>query len=291
MVMGPTHSLSGAATWLTLSAFGSAIVGSGAAAGTVAGAEYLPVVVLGTAVCAGAALAPDADSHSSTYVNSLGIFGKMMYEFTNTMSLFVYNLTKTKYDAPKTNGHRTLTHTAPFALLMGVIVSALSVLPGTVDLFGKEFAVGQLFSLGFMTLFLHLALAGVFEKQIKKARKKYGPYVLMVSSAALTIATASFLPEDETYGWLGAAVALGYFVHCLGDMITKMGVPLIMPIKIKGKRWYDVTLPAFCRIRAGGAFEYAVLLPLFTIITFLGAAYHIPGMRGIVDAVLGALPF
>lgn len=291
MVMGPTHALSGAATWLTLSAVGSAIVGAGAAAGTVESAEFLPVVALGTAVCAGAALAPDADSHSSTFVNSLGIFGKVIHEVTNTISLFVYNLTKTKYDPPKTNGHRTLTHTAPFAILMGVLVSALSVMPGTVSLIGKEFAVGQLFSLLFMSLFLHLALAGLFEKHVKKARKKYGPYVLMLTSAALTVATASFLPEGETYGWLGAAVAIGYIVHCLGDMITKMGVPLVMPIKIKGKRWYDVTLPAFMRIKAGGAFEYAVLLPLFSAITFLAAGYHIPGMRGIVDSVLGILPF
>lgn len=77
------------------------------------------------------------------------------------------------------------------------------------------------------------------------------------------------LPENETYGWLGLAVGVGWFAHLLGDAITKMGVPLAFPFKIRGKRWWDVTLPAFLRIRAGGTFEKAVLLPFCTIATLV----------------------
>lgn len=270
MVMGPTHAMSGAAFALTASAFGSTAL---ALAG-----QPLAVVLLWTAVCAGAALAPDIDSHSSTVVNSFGIFGKMLHQLVNAISIAVHEVTRTKYDKPKQNGHRTLFHTPVMALLVGGLVSAGSSLPGTIDLFGKTFATGQLFSVITMGIFLHLAMAGLFEKQIKKARKQYGPYILMGFSWVMAFLTALALPEEEKYSWLGIAVAAGWIIHLLGDMITKMGVPLAWPFKIRGKRWYDITLPSFLRISAGGAFEKVILLPLFTLITSVMLIWHIPGV-------------
>lgn len=261
MVMGPTHAMSGAAAWLTAAAFGGGALATIASGGPA-------VVTIGSIVCAGAALAPDFDSHSATAVRSFGIFGKIAHNIVNAISVSVYTLTATKYDSPKTNGHRTLFHTTLMAIIVGVLVSLGSSLPGTTVLFDKTFANGQLFSLAVLAFFLHLGLAGVFEKQVKKARKKYGPYLLMLGSLAGTATIAYFLPENEKYSWLGAAVAMGWFMHLLGDMITKMGVPLAFPFKIRGKRWYDVSLPPFLRISADGIMNN-VLLVLCTVISLV----------------------
>lgn len=259
MVMGPTHAMSGAAAWLTAAAFGGGALASIASGGPA-------VITVGSIVCAGAALAPDIDSHSATVVRSFGAFGKLMHALVNAISVSVYTMTATKYDSPKSNGHRTLFHTTLMAIIVGGLVSLGSSIPGTTVIMDKTFANGQLFSLGVMAIFLHLGLAGIFEKQVKAARKKYGPYLLMLGSLIITAMIAYFLPENERYSWLGIAVAMGWFMHLLGDMITKMGVPLAFPIKIRGKRWYDVSLPSFMRISADGIMN-KVLLALCTLIS------------------------
>lgn len=267
--MGKTHALSGATAALAaITAWNAGIL--------VASPEPLhpTVALLGTAVVAGAALAPDIDSRSSTVVRSFGIFGYIGYKLANGLGLGVYNVTKTRYDKDIENGHRTFFHTTFMAIVMGIIV-ALITLPGNViTVFGKEFILGQFNAIILLGIFLNLAFSGLFEKQIKKARNTYGPYVLMLISFLLAGAIAFFIPGVESdnigwgsYSWLGIAVGFGWFIHLLGDAITKMGVSLFWPFKIRGKRWYDVTLPSFLRIRAGGTFEMVVLFPLLTLIT------------------------
>lgn len=276
MVMGPTHAMSGAAFWLAATAFGGALA-------TFNTSPSLAVVFLGTAVCAGAALAPDIDSHSSTVVNSFGFVGKGLHQIVNTFSVFIYNLTKSRYDEDKTNGHRTLFHTGLFAILAGILVTFLSSITATFEAFGQTYTYGQLFSVLTLTIFLHLAFAGLFEKYASKERRSArGPYLMMVASLIISAGIFYALPPDENYLWLGAAVSFGWFMHLLGDMITKMGVPILFPIPIKGKRWWDVTLPSALRIRAGGTFEKAVLLPGLTIITVVLFIYNIPGVSHIV---------
>lgn len=277
MVMGPTHAMSGAAAWLA-----AAALGGGALAAAMG--ESPAVIALGTAVCAGAALAPDIDSHSSTVVRSFGIFGKLAHHVADGLSVAVYAATSSRYDKPRENGHRTLFHTTAMAILVAVLVSLGSSLPGEVTIAGKVFALGQLFSLVIMGLFLHLGLAGIFEKQVKSARKKYGPYLLMAASAGLTALTAMALPENEKYSWLGLAVGIGWFMHLLGDMITKMGVPMAWPVKIRGKRWYDVTLPSFMRISADGTGN-TVLLFLCTCVSILMILLLIPATNGFITGL------
>lgn len=281
MVMGPTHSMSGAAFWLSASALGANLAGLNTSS--------LPVILLGTAACAGAALAPDIDSPRSTVVNSYGFLGRIGYQVANFLSLTAYEMTRTKYDNPRQNGHRTLFHTTFMAVLVGGIVALLSSLPGTIDILSKTFQLGQLFSITIMGAFLHLALAGIFEKQVKKYRKKFGPYILMGITAALTILIAYLLPPNEKYAWLGISVGAGWFIHLLGDMITKMGVPMFAPLKIRGKRWYDITLPAFMRIKANGKFEHVVLLPLLSLITAIALFLHIPGMKNMLSSLWNSI--
>lgn len=268
MVMGPTHSMSGAAVWL---------VGTAVAASISPFNPTLSMVVLGATVMAGAAIACDFDSNSATAVRSFGVMGTIVHQIVDGISVLVYNLTRTKYDKPRENGHRTLFHTGAMAIAIGAAVSALASISGTVDILGKTFTYGQLFSLLVMFIMLHLGIAGLFEKQVKKMKKKVGVYGMLLASFVITAIVGYALPENETFPWLGLCVGGGLIVHCMGDAITKMGVPLLWPIKIKGKRWYDITLPSFMRIKAGGKFEYVFLLPALTFITIGAALWHIPG--------------
>lgn len=264
-MMGPSHAMSAAAVWLSGTIAYTNITGD---------ALPLPVVAMSTAICAGAALWPDLDQHNSTVIKSFGIFGKGAYEVVNGASLAVYEATKTKYDGHRDNGHRTLMHTTPMAILSGVLVSLGSVMGGTTEVLGKTFSNGQLFSLIVMWIFMHLAFGGLFESQVRKTRKKVGPYVMLAGSALFTLLTATFLPAGETYGWLGIAIGAGMLIHCLGDLITKMGTPSVWPFKVRGKRWYDVALPSFMRMTTGGAVE-KVLLSGFTLVTALCLGYYL----------------
>lgn len=266
-MMATGHSLSGAAVFL-----------AGSAAFTYFTQTDIPPVVLimGTAVFAGAALAPDLDSFSSTVTRSYGIFGRIMYHLTNALSMLVYNVTKTQKDDPKENGHRTFMHTIVASILMGLLVVGLTSLPGTVNIFDKDFTWGQISALIIMAFFLHLGVAGLFAKQIKKAKTGIGAYILMAGSFITTCIVAIFLPNDEaSYQWLAILVGAGYFVHILGDTITKMGTPMLWPLKIRGKRWYDIALPGPMRITAGGSFETAILDPLFIAVIIAGITAHV----------------
>lgn len=267
-MMGKSHAMSASAVALTAAAIGIGPID--------AGTTPLSVLFMYTAVVVGGSLWPDWDSGSSTVVRSFGIFGRMKHHMVDVIGLAIYNLTKTKYDSKRTDGHRTFFHTAAAALLLGLTITLLSLIPGSVVILGKTFLIGQLFSLIVMWAFFHVGLAGLFEKQIKKARKKFGPYLMMAASLITTFIIAATLPEMQTMPWLGAAAVIGIIIHTLGDGITKMGVPLFWPLKIKGKRWYDVSLPSFMRITAGGVEETVFLFPLFTTITVISAILCLP---------------
>jgi membrane-bound metal-dependent hydrolase YbcI (DUF457 family) len=275
MVMGPTHAMSGAAAWLA----GVAIYTT-----TTQTPIDPSLLILGTAVAAGAALAPDIDSHNSTVVNSFGFVGKGLHHIANALSVMVYNLTKTRKDTEITGGHRTLFHTTVFAILAGGLVALATASTGSITIFNNTLSWGQLWSLVIMTVFLDLALGGLFEKQIRNTRRKYGPYVLLGFSLILAIITGIALPpaDGAAYSWLGIAVGFGWFMHLLGDAITKMGVPMAWPLRIRGRAWWDVALPGFMRITAGGTVEKVLLLPALTLTTIGLSVYIILLWSGVV---------
>lgn len=290
MVMGPTHAMSGAALWVGAAAMSAPLIGT---------QTSLPMIALGAAVCAGSALLPDIDcpgslstKDGSTVVRAFGVLGEVVGHTMNTVALTVYNLTKSRKDEPRKNGHRTLTHTGLFTAGLGFLVSAGCSLPGTFEAFGRTWGTGNVVALLTMWACLHLAMFGLIEKWTKKQRAKYGLIAVMAISALATLATASQLERTNGgFAWLGLAVGAGAVMHCVGDAITKAGVPFLWPIPIHGKRWWDLSLPSFMRIRAGGVFEYVVLLPALTLYTFGAALWLLPGGQGVVEqtmALLGA---
>jgi membrane-bound metal-dependent hydrolase YbcI (DUF457 family) len=252
--MGPSHALSGAAVWLA---------GSWAL-DHFAGYEQSPLAIaVGTAVCAGGALFPDLDLSGrvtrnrggATVARTFGVFSLFIAEVIEKVSLGVYHATKTGRDPNRTNGHRTLTHTIPFTVLVGWGTTALCAA------YGKWAVIGILF---FM---IGLALRGLFDEWAKRA----GWVIVTLVSAGAAYFTFLTLPGDRGYPMLGLAVGVGSFVHILGDMITRNGVPILWPIPIKRRMWTMISVPDAIAIKAGGTAEIVVLRGIFTVISLLAA--------------------
>lgn len=253
-MMGPSHALSGAAVWLA---------GSWAL-DHFAGYEQSPLAIaVGTAVCAGGALFPDLDLSGrvtrnrggATVARTFGVASLFIAEVIEKISLGVYHATKLSRDPDRSNGHRTLTHTLPFTALVGWGTTALCAA------YGKWAVIGILF---FM---IGLALRGLFDEWAKRA----GWVIVTLVSAAAAYFTFLNLPGDRGYPMLGLAVAVGSFVHILGDMITRNGVPILWPIPIKRRMWTMISVPDAIAIRAGGKVEVIVLRTAFTVICALAS--------------------
>jgi len=250
--MGPSHALSGAAVWLA---------GSWAL-DQFAGYGQSPLAIgVGTAVCAGGALLPDLDlsgrvtrnQGGATVARTFGVVSLFVAEVIEKLSLGVYMATKLSRDPHRENGHRTLTHTLPFAALVGWGTTALAAH------FGKWAVVVIVF---FMA---GLALRGLFDKWAERA----GWLIVTIVSGVIAFFTSVNLPGDRGYPMLGLAVGVGCFVHLLGDMITKNGVPILWPIPLGRRTWRMVGIPNAIAVKVGGTAEVVVLRTVFTVVALL----------------------
>ncbi|URM92243.1 metal-dependent hydrolase [Streptomyces sp. MRC013] len=251
-MMGPAHSLSGAAAWL----------GVGAAATAAGHPMPWPVLVAGALICAGAALAPDLDHRSATISRAFGPLSRWVCEVVDRLSYAVYKATRTRTDPRRSGGHRTLTHTALWAVAIGVGGSALAVAGGRWAVLGL--------------LFVHLVLA--VEGLLWRAARVSSDVLVWLLGAAGAWILAGVLDRPgggagwlfeapgQEYLWLGLPIVLGALVHDVGDALTVSGCPVLWPLPIGGKRWYPVGPPKALRFRAGGWVEVRVLMPLFTVL-------------------------
>lgn len=247
MVMGPTHAMSGAAAGFVLPLVLPGVPHTPAMAFTYAG------------VCAGAALLPDIDSPGSTVSRSLGPLTWLLSKAISKVSWAFYQLTASHRDN-RTGSHRTLTHTALFTVLIGGGIAALT------GWGGKGAVAGVLF---FMA---SLAIRGL----LADWAKKNGWVAITVVAAVLTFVAWQTLPAGGQ-AWLGVAVGAGVFLHDLGDAITQNGCAFLAPFaRVKGKNWWEFSLPSGLRITAGGAGEKVALLPVLTVLTVVLAINSIP---------------
>jgi len=256
-MMGPAHSLSGAAAWL----------GVGAAAALLDHPMPWPVVVVGALLCAGAALAPDLDQKSATISRAFGPLSHALCGVVDKLSTVVYNSTRSRGERRRSGGHRTLTHTWPWALFIGTGFSAAAAIWG-------RWAV-------LVILFIHVVLA-VEGLLWRMARVSSDVLVWLLGAACAWIlagvleepgngADWLFTGDGQEYLWMGLPIVLGAMVHNIGDALTISGCPILWPIPIAGKRWYPLGTPRFMRFRAGAWVENAILMPAFMVLGGAGS--------------------
>ncbi|WP_172979630.1 metal-dependent hydrolase [Agromyces agglutinans] len=182
------HAITGAAAWIAL---------TGAVPYLTTGALPLdPIGVLaGAAVCAGAALLPDADHHSATIAHSVPVLGRLVTRAIGEVS----------------GGHRHGAHSLLAVGVAALLAWALTLLTVPLDGFGPV-AIG----------------AGVGTAALVCFGLKARDFVDRWSTAwLLGIAMGLFIVVvvPEQIEWFPVAVALGYAVHLAGDALTTGGLP------------------------------------------------------------------
>lgn len=267
-MMGPAHSLSGATAWLS----------AGAAAALLDHPMPWPVLVIGTLICAGAALAPDLDQKSATISRAFGPLSHGLCIIVGKLSEGVYNATRARREPHRNGGHRTLTHTGVWALLLGALFAAGAA-------WGGHWVV-----LGILFVHMVLAAEGLLWRATRGSSSNVLVWLLGATSAWILARVLAqpgngahwlFPAGTPDYLWLGVPVVLGAVVHSIGDALTVSGAPILWPLPIVGKRWYPLGTPRFLRFRAGAWVEMKVLMPLFMVIGGAGglaALGLVPGL-------------
>jgi len=263
--MGRTHAIHGFIAGLT--------------AGQLGGANAPTTLVLGM-LGAGAAIAPDLDHPNATASKSLGPISWAASAGIRAISRRVYAATKTRYDRPNANGHRGITHTWPGALTLGTFFGGSCALA---ELFGGPPA-GRWATVVVLWLFLVWALRGLPPK---------GSHIQdYLTAAVLTVVALRVLAAAYPTGLpvlLGGTIALGAYVHAIGDSLTDYGAPLAFPFVVGGQRWYPCGPPKPLRFKAGKTVENLLVFPA----SLAGAAAALVWLAGawprIVHAVSVAL--
>lgn len=261
-LMGPTHALSAVAfallaTWLA----------SDFMFDTVLQSTDVIVFISAIIIIIGAALMPDLDAVKSTSINVLGVVGAGMSTAMRGFSSIIQGTIKGPYDK-SSDPHRGFWHTLIAAFLAGGLFMGLtSIEVNLFDVGDRPVTVATLIVLFVLYISIKLVLASLFKSFYNKNKSSTGKIGMSIGALAVSAILVYLLPSNIDYRWVGGAVTFGWIAHLLGDMMTVSGVPILFPLKIKGKRWWDIRLPL--GIKAGGFIETTVLIPIFSIIILL----------------------
>lgn len=252
--MGRSHALSGWCAGLALAPW--------------LGLDLVTTAVPFAAATAGYAMLPDLDHPTARASRLLGPVTTLVSRGLRSFSAGLYRVTKGPRDEDCTGQHRHATHTLVSALLLGGLAA-------TAAECGGPWAVVAIIVVG-----LALAVDALGDRL----------FMVLCTVAALWVATvyrqglidALSVELTRVGSWIGIAVALGMFVHCLGDSVTMSGCPWLWPIRIAGETWYEIRPPKLLRFRTGGPFEQAVVVPGLAV----GAVLLLPGVWPAVWPVL-----
>ncbi len=197
---GASHALCGAAAWVAVASTAPWTLG------------WYPVsalgVVTGAVVCAGAALAPDADHHDATIAHSLPPVSEWVCDVVGRVA----------------GGHRNGTHS-----VLGIaVLTAIAWGAGQVTV-----SAGPLGELALGAGILSVLLVAFAARALGLARRRPDAWALALGLAGFITVAA---PTE--WDWLPVAVALGATVHVAGDMLTGSGVPLLWPWEPRPPRWW-----------------------------------------------------
>jgi membrane-bound metal-dependent hydrolase YbcI (DUF457 family) len=263
-MMAPGHALHGSVVGVGVAHLLSALLG-----------VHLSVLVqlVAGALCAGAALLPDLDHPGATVSRAFGPVSEAAARGLDSLGVWAYHRTRTRYDKPECrDGHRKITHTWPFPLVLGGLVALACGWGGRVAVLVCLFVFLSLAVRGLAPRFGHDKPHGRLRRAARRALPRWlrsnGWVAVSVTAAGLTALTASWLGDvpAPVGAWLGAVVALGCYVHCWGDGHTVAGLPFWWPLRVRGQRWREVALlPYPLRFHAGKAFERRAVMPLLTV--------------------------
>jgi hypothetical protein len=251
----------------------------GLVAAPLLGLAHAPAVLLFAVTTAGFALLPDLDCDGSRASRSLGWFTGGISTGLQWLSARVYRWTRTPHDSHRQGTHRHLSHTVVFALVLG----------GTVTLGAAT--IGRWFVLAVLLFGVLLAedALGKWKVPVPFVRADVSLVaVAAIGSAVVLVATTSLATTLVAVGWwIGPAVAIGCVTHCLGDSPTRSGCPFLWPIPIRGRAWYEISLPRRFRFTTGreGGFELRVAYPALLVAGVL----LVPGVWSVLVAVVDHL--
>ena len=260
--MGYTHALSGVAVTMVLIAFFPQFLSE------ILMTSSVWVFVQFVIATTGAAMVPDLDNSTSRAKSDLGPFGIVLSSVFRTTSVIAQTTIRTKRDDDEPNPHRGLWHTPVAALLLGFLVYLGTQIGGNVDLpvMGTQ-TWGTVFALLITFILTHLTLSTLAKEFMDKVKKSnvIGEIVAVAISLTFSVILFAMLPEDTNFWWLGVSVFFGMFIHIVGDLTTTSGVPLLTPLSAftHGKVWWTFRLT---KMKAGGAAEKALVVPIFIII-------------------------
>lgn len=259
--MGRTHALSALAVVLSVFAF-------------VPGLFYkfsnnhitaLVMLTLVALVTSGGALLPDLDNTNSSAKSQLGLIGDILSVFMRATAPVIKTAIHSKYDNNLENPHRSFYHTTVSALLFGGLFSFLCSPLVNINVFGKFTLTGRIMAIILAFIAIDLCLSTVIGS-IWSSKNIIQIIASLGCSLGISFALLHFMPKTVPYTIVGVALGAGWFIHCLGDCFTTAGTPLLWPLKIKGKMWYDIR---FLKIKAGGMIENFVFTPLFITISII----------------------
>ena len=251
-MMGRSHALSGWCAGLVVAPL----------IGLTSVAEVVPFA----AATAGYALVPDLDHPGAKASRLLGPITRIVSAAVRTFSSVLYRITKGPRDEDSTGKHRHATHTVAAAVLLGFLAAGAGAK-------GGRWAV------------LAVAVAGLI-----LAADVLGDWIIAaVIGAAVWSVAGGVIPgmtaADAVQAglaaigsWIGVAVAVGMFVHCLGDSLTRSGCPWLWPLPIRGETWYEIRLPRPLRFSTGSWVERLIIVPLLLV----GSLLLIPGALELV---------
>lgn len=254
-MMGRTHALTGWCAGLGLA--------------PVVGLTTTAQVVVFAATTAGFALLPDLDHPHARASKLLGPLTGALSWLLRKASAGLYAVTKGPRDERVKGTHRHLSHTVLFAAALGAATAA-----GTAA--GGPWAV-----------------AGVVVFGLLLAEDALGDWLFPVAGAGVVWWVYENSPGvlaqlDAVSGWLGIAVAVGCFTHCLGDALTESGCPFLFPLPIAGETWYELRPPAALRFRTGKGVENKVLFPAFAVLGVVLLPGVLPALIGFFQDVFAA---
>ena len=262
-LMGTTHALSALAISLLLAWLASDFMFN-----KLIGSTDSVVFVTAIIIIIGASLMPDLDAVKSTSINTLGVIGSLLSKIMRGFSSIVQNLIKGPSDK-SSDPHRGFWHTPLAAILVGLGITGLtSIDKHLFTVADAHITVATLIVFFIIYISVQLMVASLLSFINKKSKKNLlSQIITQLVCLVFSLTLLYFLPPNLDYKWVGAVVSFGWIIHILGDMITVSGVPLLFPLKYRGKRWWDFRLPL--GVKAGGFFEKAILMPIFAIIVIL----------------------